>query len=492
MSVDSAAERALVGAASPARSRLAAWLGENGLLVAIVCSFAALLFIALNRLISTDGWLALVAGRLIAERGLPSEDTLTVTAAGRPWIDQQWLAQLAFYGLERAGGLGLLLVVHAALVVAGFAGAIVLARRRGGSPGTVAAVSVVALLPYVLTTHTVRAQSLAYVGFVLLLAILTTRAPLSRRNAVVALVLVALWANLHGSVLVAAMLVSLRGVVDLVGGRRDLPSWLLAVAPWGCVLASPYATSLPEYYASTAFNESFGTYLAQWQPTTLSPVSAPLILLVLTFVWLLGRSGCAYSPYEKLSGAALLVLALLAVRHWPWFSLFAVAFIPRGLRRERDEPQARGVARINIVLAAAAVGLFVLAAVSTAGRPASWLAESFPPAGARAVASFTREHPDATVYATVRYADWLLWELPWLEGRLAYDARFELLERDELERNVLFRADPIFVPQILRSNEVVVVDRVNEQRVLAALESQTRPVYSGRRLLVLAAEKEGP
>ena len=57
--------------------------------------------------------MALLSGRVVAQHGLPSHDTLTVWAHGRTWVDQQWLAQLALYGLERLGGLPLVLLVHA-------------------------------------------------------------------------------------------------------------------------------------------------------------------------------------------------------------------------------------------------------------------------------------------------------------------------------------------------------------------------------------------
>ena len=35
-------------------------------------------------------------------------------------------------------------------------------------------------------------------------------------------------------------------------------------------------------------------------------------------------------------------------------------------------------------------------------------------------------------YADVRYADWLLWRQPSLAGRVAFDARFELLSRQRI------------------------------------------------------------
>src|SRR5579875_3051694 len=114
-------------------ARLQSLLERDGLLVVAVAAFAAVLITHLRTALETDGWMALLSGRIVAAHGLPSHDTLTIWAHGRPWTDQQWLAQLVLYELDRLGGLTLVLLVHAALVVAAVAGAATLARRLGGS-----------------------------------------------------------------------------------------------------------------------------------------------------------------------------------------------------------------------------------------------------------------------------------------------------------------------------------------------------------------------
>jgi hypothetical protein len=45
------------------------------------------------------------------------------------------------------------------------------------------------------------------------------------------------------------------------------------------------------------------------------------------------------------------------------------------------------------------------------------------------------------VFATSRDADWLLFHIPELRGRLAYDVRFEIYDRDTFERIVRFRGE---------------------------------------------------
>ena len=48
-----------------------------------------------------DTWLTLAMGREVVEQGLPHTEHLTVLGDGRTWTDQQWLAQVVFYGAHR-------------------------------------------------------------------------------------------------------------------------------------------------------------------------------------------------------------------------------------------------------------------------------------------------------------------------------------------------------------------------------------------------------
>src|SRR5262245_9493193 len=91
--------------AEPTTRGLGAFLEANGTLVLVIGAFAAVLITHLRTALASDAWMALLSGRVVAEHGLPSHDTLTVWAHGHDWVDQQWLAQYVLYELERAGGL---------------------------------------------------------------------------------------------------------------------------------------------------------------------------------------------------------------------------------------------------------------------------------------------------------------------------------------------------------------------------------------------------
>src|SRR5437763_7749397 len=129
-------------------ARVGAVLEQDGLMAIAVAAFAIKLLVSLRGGLAQDGWLALVSGRWIAQHGLPAHDSLAVMTHGRPWIDQQWLAQLGLYGLWRAGGFKLALLVHAVLVIGALTGAALIGRRHGARARSVAWVVAPAFIAY--------------------------------------------------------------------------------------------------------------------------------------------------------------------------------------------------------------------------------------------------------------------------------------------------------------------------------------------------------
>ena len=70
--------------------------------------------------VASDTWMTLAYSRDVLHHGLPSHDTLTIWAHGRPWVDQQWLGQLAYYGAFALGGIRALLFLNAFGLAAGW------------------------------------------------------------------------------------------------------------------------------------------------------------------------------------------------------------------------------------------------------------------------------------------------------------------------------------------------------------------------------------
>lgn len=419
----------------PAVARALRFIERERLVIAIPALFGIATLVALPQLLAQDGWLALVAGRSIAHHGLPGADTLTVYTLGKDWIDQQWLSQLAFFHLHELGGMRLLMLVFAALVVGALIAAMAAARRRGASPLAVALITVPALLPYGLIALPTRTQVFGFVLFVGTLRLLVEDARRPSRRVFWVFPLLVLWANLHGSVLLGAGLVVLRGACAIVAGRGTHVAarhgLVLAAGALVAMFATPYALDMPHYYATTAFNPQFTALVAEWKRTAPGLLTAPFYMLLFVTVGLIARHPRNVTTYEKLLLLATGFMGLMAIRNIAWFALAAIMILPLALQQSLQSTTESG-RRTVLPIAYGPSLCFVLILVVTVLRPSTWFEPRYPAGTADAVARITAADPTARVFSDGRYADWLMWKHPSLEGRVAFDARLELLTSGQL------------------------------------------------------------
>jgi hypothetical protein len=262
-----------------------------------------------------------------------------------------------------------------------------------------------------------------------------------RLRTLLVLPLLVVWANIHGSVVVGALLTAIVAVGALVHARKSgaprLPPILLLLAPL-CVLASPYAVRLPAYYHLMLVDPPFAGLLREWEWSSPSGTTAFFWLLVGVAVGLLALRRCRsrLTWFEIVTLVVTLVPAIQAVRGVLWFALVAAATLPIALDGLLTRPDV-AARRINRSIAAISLGALAVAAVAAVARPTSWYLSEWPEAQVAAVRSATRDS-SSVVYPTDRHADWLLWRIPDLRGRLAYDIRFELYDRATVERIVRY------------------------------------------------------
>ena len=103
----------------------------NGLWAFLAVSLPVLASLVAS-LPATDLAYHLRAGsEILSTRAIPSVDSWTFTAAGLPWFDQQWGAQVLLDVTYQASGWAGLAVVRAALVGAVFGTVFLLCFRRG-------------------------------------------------------------------------------------------------------------------------------------------------------------------------------------------------------------------------------------------------------------------------------------------------------------------------------------------------------------------------
>jgi hypothetical protein len=364
------------------------------------------------------------------QNGIPDRETLTVFAAGREWVDQQWLAQAIFYGVERAAGLQGVALLHVLVFGLTVASWMTAARLLGASARATFLVSLPCLLvaPW---SWQLRAQALALPLFVWALWLAADHVRRPSRRILLALPILLVWANVHGSVLLGAIIVSLAAVFVGVKRRRDRRALGLAAATalgaWLCALATPYGLDVFGYYHLLLVDPPFGDSISEWQRTKPSGITAFFYGVAILSTVLVAWQRRRLTLFEIVVLAMLLVGAFDAVRGIVWFSLAVGMLVPNALDGVLRKPERIQYPRFNAAFAGAFVAGLVVTLAVIAAKPASWFEGRWPEGMITAVRS---AGPDARVYPSDRHADWLLWRIPELRGRIAYDVRFELLTRE--------------------------------------------------------------
>jgi hypothetical protein len=401
---------------------------------------AALVFAAVamswGRIFFSDTYISLTSGRYIHAHGLPSTDHLTVAGAGRPWVDQQWLAHLFMYDLWRVGGDAAVGASSAAAFALAFGMLAVLLLRRGAAPvGAVLALGG-ALVQCLLFAET-RAQSYAYPLFVGLLWIVLTQSDRTwLRRAALTLPLLVLWANVHGSVLLGvAIVVACCGRSAAASLRRK--AWrpaggelALSVLAATCVFATPYGTAMIGYYVRVLGDPALAT-IAEWQPSTFAPLNLPFVVILMGTLGLVcfARGKGVRLPADMILLAVFLgALAAHAVRYQTWFALGAAPLLALAVtrtwsRRRGLAPPPRAIViaagAILLILTVVAGGILVRTPSSAYGK---WISDS----AVHSAARYGAQHPQARILADDVTGSALLWRYPGLAGRVGFDARTDI------------------------------------------------------------------
>ncbi len=476
------------------RDRIADLLAREPFVLLVLALDALVVTFRLPDFVASDTWLALVSGRDVSRGWIPRHETLTVWSHGRTWVDQQWLGQLSMYGVHAAGGLRLLLLVHGAMLAGAFALALAFARRSGGSSRSVALVGIVAFF-VALPNSAVRTQVFAYPLFVLVFWLLASQARSPSRRVLLVVPLLVLWANIHGSAVLGAGLVILWAFAEIVRAGRRAVFWrfrlraaaFAAAAPL-CLLVSPYGLALPGYYHDVLGSGAFRDIVSEWHATTF-PEQWPFFVLALGALWLVARKPRRLSLFEHLALVATLVASFDAIRNIAWFALVALMVAPRALDELWPTGEAPLRRRVNLSLSLGALAVCVGAFGVATARPAGWVGRNYPAqAAVDAVAVAAKHDPALLVFSNERYADWLLWKLPSLRGRVAFDARFELLTSDQLQAISRFRnqSSAHWIASADGYRLLVLDPRDEEPAVSAVLrEPGTKQLYRDRRIAVL-------
>ncbi len=386
--------------------------------IAILCITLLALAAALVKIRSYDVWWHLEAGELIRMTGsIPRADGFSFTSAGTPWINHEWLFQVALSLAWKAGAVGVLLMKAAC--AAGAAAIGFAALRRGGAARGVSlmvvALSIIGLRPRLVERpemfSLVMIAAVAAIGMDL---VLRPQRPAARIAA--AGVLTALWANLHAAALASPVILAALAAGAFIesiakGGRQDAAArgarvaLAAALAAAAGLLVNPYGWRLLGVPAEIAAALAPANLVnPEWVAP--SPRTAPLYFCVAAVALLAGVRQTAARAAGAPPRLALLLLSIgmasLSVRQIGFFFALLPLTLDLSWLQGRS---ARPVRWLGPVAAAGAVIHMILAPPAGASVGLGIQPDRFPEKAADFVAA---RMPDARLYNDTAFGGYLI------------------------------------------------------------------------------------
>ncbi len=376
-------------------------------------------------------------GEILAGRVIPTQDSWTFTAAGLPWLDQQWGAQVLLETVFRMGGWTGLVVLRAVLVGLIFGCLLVIGLRRGLGSRRAAWLTLAACL-VASPALALRPQLLGMACFAIVLLLVSDRRDHSGRLWLVPVV-VASWANLHGSFFLGPMVLGLAWLQDLHDKvARPHQTLLVGLVSGAAAGLTPFGPMVWAYAVGLSTNPDITRRITEWQPTTLRDATGLLFFgSVAAVVALMARCGRA-TPWPTLLWLGTFAfIGAYAVRGAAWWPLAAVAAIAgvlvtkpaiaSGETARLDPPDTPLQRRLNL----AVVGGVVLAVIAllpiwrpvepATGAPLGVLTDA-PPGITAALRDAAR--PGDRIFNPQPWGSWFEFALP--DTLVAIDSRIEL------------------------------------------------------------------
>ena len=278
-------------------------------------------------------------------------DTFTFTVGGLPWLNQQWGSEVLLAAVFRLGGWPLLMVLRAATGAAVFSLVLMTCRARGASTRQAAWLTL-GFSPVALGGLLVRPQMFGLLLFALTMWILANRDRRPRLVFVIPLI-VAAWANLHGSFFLGPLLVGLAFLDDLrrksPGARRLLMLILVCVAA-ACL--GPFGPRVWTYAFDVSTSPVIAAAVVEWQAPSVRDAIGAIFFVSVTAASLILALSPRRLPWTSLLTLAIfLLVGLFAVRGVCWWGIVAPPLLVEALpvRSDAGSPAGDRLANWSIV-----------------------------------------------------------------------------------------------------------------------------------------------
>jgi hypothetical protein len=344
-------------------------------------------------------------------------DVFTAAAYGRPWLNQQWLAQIVLTTAFRLGG-WFALVVLRALLMALVLTFVFLACRAAGAATRRAVWLTLASAVLLTGGFKLRPQLLGMVCFAAT-AWLVARRRTHPEGVWIVVPITVLWANLHGSFFLAPLMLGLAWVEDRwVGGRGSRTLLLAGLGSMLATMVNPYGYRVWSYAVGLATNPVIRRTITEWQPPTIQSYTGAVFFLsvVVVAAVLIARVRRPVPWGSLLPLGVFLAIALAAMRGVWWWTMVAPIVLAgllsdRPARLERRDPAGPLNAAIVGLLAVAVIGVMMRWLPYTGPAMPEGDKLSFAPVG------ITRElhgtlRPGELMFNAQKWGSWLEFEFP--------------------------------------------------------------------------------
>lgn len=320
-------------------------------LVLFLSLFVLALALCVNRVHNGDVYMLLASGRFLSQNGFVWHDPFPTIAQGEPWLNQQWLSELAFYGVFRSIGMTGLTVAYA--LVLGLALFLLLWYCRRKPVGLLLA-GTFFYIPGMMAIPHPRSAGFSLLALsalvpLLLEAIRRSRTP--RWVLVAVPVLFLVWVNLHGGLLAGLFMIGLVALGLGLDHLRRLPG---GPAPGRIAVAALLGALAVAASFGTPLGAGFWSYVASFDNPALSlgtkewesvfqslPATVYLLLATGCVGWLWVRLPRPRPLAPLVVSAGFLAFALYSLRNQIFVApalFFLIAYSPDRTRPARVLP----------------------------------------------------------------------------------------------------------------------------------------------------------
>jgi len=363
-------------------------------------------------------------GLMLDTHHLLTTDLFTFTVAGHRWLNQQWAAEVFFAVIWRAGAWDGVAVTWG-LIVGALSLFVFLACRAAGASTVSSALLTLAGYLVGVQILTMRPQLIGVLLFAVVQWVVATRRGSPQRLWLVPF-LVLVWANVHGSFVLAFVLLGFAWLEDYPTGRATarLVATVGAVSA-ATTLVNPFGIRVWSYVADVVGNSTVSGRVAEWAPPSVrTPIGLVFLASVLAVFAILATSKPRASWRTVFALSFFALLGMTAIRGVVWWAVAFPALVAPSIQDVLERPATRSW--LNAAFIFALCGLLILALPFGRGVD--------PASGGPAVLTFAPEDlvaaavgavPAGThVFTSEVYGSWVEFSAPQLP--VFVDPRIEL------------------------------------------------------------------